>query len=1267
MTASNYSSKATEDKTSVSLIGNPCGHHGQCTFYKAFRYQRATDDLQSSQQSGTTTTTTTSTKTKTTSNVDVGNSTSSSSASRILMLGEFFFLRISPHDDPCIGELQLLWEDRQRNQLLSSTRLYFLPEQTPDGRQSHHGEHEMLAASKKVVLRLTDLVSWITHKVYWIAGLHYHWCPPSIASHLSQTDRSISPERPLCLSSRAFHHNQNVHSQSRSSFLTSQRIISDRCPIVTNSSAAVASATSSHSSSSSSSSNDPHSSTELVLINGNQINKPRGLDFNDVIDEKLKLNEEQTETSTVVILSYSRYCRYRTLLRRLDGPKRDLLIHKKFVQDALLELGIPMQRNNRVNILFCRDSFDHEALALNELNCDHLAPKLKGRPRKRPTRSHKSFARGSSPESISSDENARASSLSTITTQPRRSRRSAVAATTTSSGMGISYFGTQQPKSNRRTKPKRSSKSSPTLKSRTNSQLNSKSKSNKSENGVSANGNETDSNSSVDANNNLTDQEMSSSSSSNVNQERKKRIVTEEPLFLKELNRFMNSRKTPIQRVPNLGFKKIDLHVFYTRAQEFGGYDVLTKQRLWKKLYDKMGGDKRSTSAATCTRRHYEKLLLPFERFLKGRRQLQTKSKASSSSPDECKSSKDEDESVDDENGSTTNCTSTDDECKEKISTISSSETNVDKQVPDDNDNTGRVINVDSEQERLILKFSRTTPTLNSKRKVTNFLINNVLNDEKKVNVDVDAAANDDDGIQLKTPNKSFKDEEENVEISLAIIENDTKLKEKVVKVEEKEDDDSMSSITIRSTSNKSERFCGTSMVNSHSKVTALVYPTQRETKPADDVYDFKDNGSDSISDDGQSEILLLRSSNIDEQSKLSNSDGSPLDSINTLVRQMPLQTKKRSPMISKDIVSPVEKSIRNSFPRSLIDSPNDIMLTLKSNETIVKNGEPKIVPQPAHLNHVHHSTSRIDSKPKVESKIDILDLSIKKRFHENDSTTSNSSILDLSIKKQKKESNESKRKDSISQSQPLPLWRPISTDSNPTKHIKTWKSSSTNNGNDNRKMSESNDKSTIVDSIRFKCESPSVKRRTPSATSNNTVNKPSSSMPLILDIPKPTTTSTIGSKPNPSQQQSNNSTPSISDYNPSLPSFHSPPLLPNWPISSGTGFHSTAISPQVNNLCPKYTDVSMFGITLTFPAEREIDYCRAFARIDAMELAAADYTLPLFRKALIEEQQVMLQEQQLMLQEQQKRLQRQQAMLQRQQMNRLQNCINQQFFTSSK
>lgn len=90
---------------SPALVGEPCGQHGNYTFYKAFKYQLKGDDR-----------------------------------IKVLMLGEFFFLRISPHDDPCIGELQLLWDDRNSDQLLSSTRLYFLPEQTPDGRLSSHGE-----------------------------------------------------------------------------------------------------------------------------------------------------------------------------------------------------------------------------------------------------------------------------------------------------------------------------------------------------------------------------------------------------------------------------------------------------------------------------------------------------------------------------------------------------------------------------------------------------------------------------------------------------------------------------------------------------------------------------------------------------------------------------------------------------------------------------------------------------------------------------------------------------------------------------------------------------------------------------------------------------------------------------------------------------------------------------------------------------------------------------------------------------------------------
>ena len=109
-----------------------------------------------------------------------------------------------------------------------------------------------MAASEKVVLRLTDLVSWITHQVDWIAGLHYHW------KSVTNGESSSSLRKSLSLSPRAFLHNQNVNLPSRNSFLTSQRIISDRCRIL-----------------------DTVSDSMLSQC------PARGLDFNEVIEEKL--------------------------------------------------------------------------------------------------------------------------------------------------------------------------------------------------------------------------------------------------------------------------------------------------------------------------------------------------------------------------------------------------------------------------------------------------------------------------------------------------------------------------------------------------------------------------------------------------------------------------------------------------------------------------------------------------------------------------------------------------------------------------------------------------------------------------------------------------------------------------------------------------------------------------------------------------------------------------------------------------------------------
>ena len=88
----------------LQFVGPSCGHHANYIFYKAIKYVK-------------------------------------NGSTKILSLGEFFFVKIWPNSDlVAIGELQLLWDDKNTNQTLSSLRLYFLPEYTPEGRMHYHGE-----------------------------------------------------------------------------------------------------------------------------------------------------------------------------------------------------------------------------------------------------------------------------------------------------------------------------------------------------------------------------------------------------------------------------------------------------------------------------------------------------------------------------------------------------------------------------------------------------------------------------------------------------------------------------------------------------------------------------------------------------------------------------------------------------------------------------------------------------------------------------------------------------------------------------------------------------------------------------------------------------------------------------------------------------------------------------------------------------------------------------------------------------------------------
>ncbi|XP_077594298.1 AT-rich interaction domain 6 [Stigmatopora nigra] len=106
---------------------------------------------------------------------------------------------------------------------------------------------------------------------------------------------------------------------------------------------------------------------------------------------------------------------------------------------------------------------------------------------------------------------------------------------------------------------------------------------------------------------------------SGVLEDRRRELVgMSEEAFLKNLYLFMKKRDTPIERIPHLGFKQIDLFLMFKTVRDLGGYHQVTAQQLWKQVYNSLGGNPRSTSAATCTRRHYEKLLLAYECHLKG-------------------------------------------------------------------------------------------------------------------------------------------------------------------------------------------------------------------------------------------------------------------------------------------------------------------------------------------------------------------------------------------------------------------------------------------------------------------------------------------------------------------------------------------------------------------------------------------------------------------------------------------------------------------------
>ncbi|XP_077403310.1 uncharacterized protein LOC144036491 [Vanacampus margaritifer] len=362
----------------------------------------------------------------------VGSKTRADGPVQVWRLGEFYFVRCGPGDPACIAEVTLLWEDQTQRHLLASARLYFLPEDTPKGRTREHGEDEVLAVSRKMVLRVEDLVRWSCDEPpVWSGG----------------------PKATPCVTPNGLH----------------------KAP----------------------------PSSETGGSGGNTT---------DYIPLKDKNENGVSECQGVKVLSYPQYCRYRSLQRRIqDGARGPTL------QDGhLLALGgIKVTPSTR--LMYCRDTFNHPTLESSisftwQFRCPSLS--LRGRPRKRRGRDGRD---------------------------------------TPTSGQSESWIERMK------------------------------------ENVMG---------------------------SVEVGGEDSWLPHPEEQLFLDELFAFMERHGSPIHKVPNLGFKKIDLFLMFSVVRRLGGYEKVTSDRLWKVVYNELGGCPGSTSAATCTRRHYERLMLSYEEHL---------------------------------------------------------------------------------------------------------------------------------------------------------------------------------------------------------------------------------------------------------------------------------------------------------------------------------------------------------------------------------------------------------------------------------------------------------------------------------------------------------------------------------------------------------------------------------------------------------------------------------------------------------------------------
>ena len=85
--------------------------------------------------------------------------------------------------------------------------------------------------------------------------------------------------------------------------------------------------------------------------------------------------------------------------------------------------------------------------------------------------------------------------------------------------------------------------------------------------------------------------------------------------FMRSLTEFCDAKGTPLAKIPAVSGRELDLHLLYTQVRKRGGFERAGEQRKWAEIAESMNMHDASIShLAAALKKHYQQLLLPFER-----------------------------------------------------------------------------------------------------------------------------------------------------------------------------------------------------------------------------------------------------------------------------------------------------------------------------------------------------------------------------------------------------------------------------------------------------------------------------------------------------------------------------------------------------------------------------------------------------------------------------------------------------------------------------